>query len=112
MPLEYVISIEEGLFTVRFDPNLVFAVLRQIVQTCNIELKLARACEFAENGSCREQFVFSDVCRHFENLAVDVVDSARVETKDPLTVLPVHKEFDVGAEKLCQLLEELGSFLL
>jgi hypothetical protein len=39
--LEDVVSIEEGLFTIRLYPHLIFAVLGEVVKARNVKLEFA-----------------------------------------------------------------------
>lgn len=95
--LEDVVSVEEGLFTVWFDPDFILAVFCEMVEACNAELELLGFSKFAKDDSRGKKFVFPDVRCHFENFCVKVVDTVSVETEYMLAVLTIDQEFDVAA---------------
>ena len=75
MALQDVVSIEEGLFTVRLDPDLVLAVLREEVEACDVELEGLSLREFAEDGASGQQIIFADVSGHLEYFSTDIINS-------------------------------------
>ena len=112
MALQDVVSIEESLFTVWFDPHLVFAVLCENVEASDVQLERASLGEFAEDGAGRQEIVFANVSGHLENLCADVIHSFSMETEDVISILPIDEELDVRTHILGQFFEEGLRFLL
>ena len=106
MALQDVVSIEEGLFTVRLDPDLVLAVLREEVEACDVELEGLSLREFAEDGASGQQIIFADVSGHLEYFSTDIINSWPVETEHVITIFTIDKELDIGSHVFGQLLEE------
>ena len=59
MTLEHMVAVKECLFTVWFDPDLVFGVLGQVVQASDVELKFLCFREFAKACASAEKFVLT-----------------------------------------------------
>jgi hypothetical protein len=51
MAFQNVVSVEESLFTVWFDPHFVLAVFGQIVKACDAQLEFPGLRELSENDT-------------------------------------------------------------
>ena len=89
MAFQNVVSVEESLFTVWFDPHFVLAVFGQIVKACDAQLEFPGLRELSENDTRWEQFVFAYMRRHLKDLRVQVVHTVSMESEHVLAVLPI-----------------------
>jgi hypothetical protein len=110
MALKHMVTIQVGLFTIGFHPDLVAAIFSQVVQTGNTKSEFAWFAKFTENSACWEQFVAAHMSSHLEDFLVDVVNTITMETEHILAIVTLKQKLDVGAQILRQFLKEAFRF--
>jgi len=82
MRLHNVVAVEVGHLAVRFDPDLILCMGRDVVEGRNVQLKLARLLrKLPQACSDAEQLVASDGGGELCDAFADVVDPLALETE-------------------------------
>ena len=111
MPLQDVVAVEEGLFTIGLHPDLVLAVARKVVQACDVKLELLCLREFAKDCTSGQKLVPAYMRGHLQHICPQVVYSFTVQAEYILSVFTFDQKLYVRTEILAQLFEKyLGLF--
>lgn len=106
------VSIEEGLFTIRLYPHLIFAVLGEVVKARNVKLEFAWFwAEFSKASSSADQIIFLNMCRELQHIGINIVDSGAVESENVFSIFTFDQKLDVRAQELGKFLKESLGFL-
>jgi hypothetical protein len=90
--------VQEGLLGMWLQPHLVGCVLRQVVQTSDLQPELASLRELAETRAEGGQVLPADVRGLPHNLLADVVHPILVQSEAVLFILAVDEEFQVTTD--------------
>lgn len=106
MGLDDMIAIQEGHFASSLDPDFMFGVLGNEIETGDAEAELAGFSELADVDAGSKEFFFGDVGGEGNELAVDVEDFALDEAEDRLLDGVLDEVFEGVADVVVEFGEE------
>mmetsp|Transcript_4359 Transcript_4359/g.6478 ORF Transcript_4359/g.6478 Transcript_4359/m.6478 type:complete len:238 (-) Transcript_4359:624-1337(-) len=86
-----IMPIKERHFTIRFNPHLVFCILRKVVQTLNCELKLSRFRKLAKQRAYSHKFIPPKARRMSQLRLAQIVHPAFIQPKHMPLILAVNQ---------------------
>jgi hypothetical protein len=100
--LEDVVAIQEGHFAVGLDPDLVFRILGDLVESSNVELEFAAFAEFSEAGTKGDEVCSCDRDAQTHRGFRHIVDLVLVQPEAIGLVLAVDEVDKILANVICE----------
>ena len=110
MGLYNVVAIEVGQLPPALHPDLVLAVLGQVVKAADVESELAALGELANEDPCRQDLFAGDISGHIGDSGADEEYPVLDEAEDGLVLSAVDHELQGVSDVLVQLGEEYLRF--
>ena len=112
MGLDDVVPVEVGHLSPALDPDLILAVLGEVVEAGDVESELTAFGELADEDSCRKKFLPGDVAGHIGDGAVNEENSVFDESEHWLFLGPVDEVLQGISDVLVEFGEKHLGFLI